>query len=485
MCLLFHSSCQCTALPNALLSPSFPVSKYDVEGTLNNNKEVWITTLDPFLITATRSAFTGFHDLGRELWLWGTQRAMPKKPEGWTKSQNTYVDAILHGEFSDHVHKVDPAFGGYHTVRQWVSNRAEEIMDDETVFGLVSEDRKKSLKDAIVIKFRNYYNNNLKKKAGVGASTVRQSTLDPDFWKLLLPGPTARQNFEHSIKDDIMEVVRSTGANYQTVLKEKWEALSEDEQKSWNLTVTKHDAQRNFETFHGNIAGLLSEVCQSGILGKAQMMLALSTRAGELDEVIVRSCFVRFTNDGVSLNSDEKGSAARAEFMKAWSLYANKTTPRSSASMIHPSAKVRIPFNEDGVPIFPEVDVQNIDIRGTISAYLNAVWKFSRPGQVLDDSVWGAIQTDPSSFFDTVRFSLDLENPANATKVSLFRMMTFFSDMGAENPFIFYQSNPDAQKTSAAVAPDRAPPSPPASDAALITPRALSPTPMLASRTGS
>ncbi|KAI0026689.1 hypothetical protein K488DRAFT_75159, partial [Vararia minispora EC-137] len=196
MCLLFRSSCQCTAPPNALLSPSFPVSKDDVEGTLNNNKEVLISTLrvDPFLITATRSAFMastslpvtcGYGALKADLLrpvrpstqiffsaFYLLCRAMPKKPEGWTKLQNTDVDAILHGEFSDHVHKVDPAFGGYHTVRQWVSNRAGKIIEDETVFGPVSEDRKKALKDAIVIKFRNYYNNNLKKKAGVGASTV-------------------------------------------------------------------------------------------------------------------------------------------------------------------------------------------------------------------------------------------------------------------------------------------------------------------------
>ncbi|KAI0026542.1 hypothetical protein K488DRAFT_75269, partial [Vararia minispora EC-137] len=410
---------------------------------------------------------------------------MPKAPDGWTKSQNRDVDAILHGEFSDHVRKVDPAFGGYHTVREWVSNRADNIINDESIFDLVSEDRKKPLKDAIVTKFRNYYNNNLKKKAAVStlAATGRQSQLDPDFRRLLLPTGTARQAFEHSIKDDIVDIVRTTGANYQTVLKEKWDALSEEERRGWDQpsgTVTKHNVQRNFETFNANVGTLLSQVCESGSLGKAQMMLTSSTRAGDSDEVIVRTCFVRFTDDGVSFAGDEEGSVVHDELMRAWSVYANKTTPRSSSSesTTHPSAKVTIPLNEDGIPIFPDVDMQNVDIRGTISAYLSAVWECSRPGEALDNSIWERIQADLSSFFDTSRFSIDLENPAIATKASLFRMMAYFSEIGTESPFVFYRSNPDACKTRASIVLDRPLPSSPVSNAVLTTPRALSPTPI-------
>lgn len=157
----------------------------------------------------------------------------------------------------------------------------------------------------IVRKFTNYRNQvyvkSDAKQASLPVSTLKKSNPLLKFSSLM----TGRELFAHENNQSIDSAVKqrsldtgnkNSAAVYQTILKEKWDSLSGEDQAVWNsmaeaeagdvvkcvdaslfqfLTPNHH---RNQEEFASYISLALRELCQGKVLGDAEMLLFYAFR---------------------------------------------------------------------------------------------------------------------------------------------------------------------------------------------------------------
>ncbi|KZV60060.1 hypothetical protein PENSPDRAFT_671935 [Peniophora sp. CONT] len=345
-----------------------------------------------------------------------------------SKEQSRYLRTIVEGEFTTHVSTNDPNFKGYKTISGWVSDKVQSILNSEGFKGDAEADPE-GMKRTITTRFRNHYNNKLKKDhiAALAASTTTASTaslplVNDRFIKLLLPPLTGRQLYEAENKEGIIKQSSGGGvAEYQRLLKIAWDGLDEDEKDEWvqRAEVEEHDLEQNRILLRDNLASQLTRICCDARFGGMTMFMQVSYR--QLDGKIKSFSAEGGLPDAALFLDDEQSKSAYSSFTRAWRQHSNAALPHSKESRSS-SPDVPIPRNANGMPVFPEVDsgsTPHVALSAIITAYLEEVWTYSRADLGRDDESlpWNDVAACPEEFYDVDSFPFlsfvkaDLKDP--------------------------------------------------------------------------
>ncbi|KAJ6448758.1 hypothetical protein C8R45DRAFT_947771 [Mycena sanguinolenta] len=310
----------------------------------------------------------------------------------------------------------------------------------------------------IVRKFTNYYNNVYKKTHPDEPSAPELIKSNPLLkFNSVLSG---RQLFSRECRDEISHLsaqrAADTGINevaaYQIMLKEKWDALSEEEQNEWDSQA--EDEAGDVELFR-------------------------NTKTGELVAGTVHGhCKQNTANFG--------GEDLQNTYGMRWAQFADSMILRPQFPTIA-SATV----DDKGTVIFPAVDLEKIpvvELRVLLDEYLQQRWVGELPVP------WDEIIAAPRKFYDTERFTLpfSLKSPVLLNTIETLALGEYFNSTRCSGPFYFnnpQSSSPPASRqsslpvvepnTPAAILPQAtpspsAPTSPPSHPSVSTTPPALS-----------
>ncbi|KAJ7501382.1 hypothetical protein B0H11DRAFT_1908249 [Mycena galericulata] len=216
-------------------------------------------------------------------------RAMVKGQ--FTKEQNNHIESF----FSAFAKEMDKGVTGVPLTR-WKQTHASNIMDSP-LFSTLDLERfprktclyEPLLSQMIVRKFTNYRNQvYLKSDAtqlSLPVSNLKKSNPLLKFSSLM----TGRELFARDNNESIAAAVtrrsldtgnKNSAAVYQTILKEKWDSLSGENQVHWSSMAEAEagDVAKNQEEFPSYINLALRDLCQGKVLGDAEMLLFYAFR---------------------------------------------------------------------------------------------------------------------------------------------------------------------------------------------------------------
>ncbi|KAI0026942.1 hypothetical protein K488DRAFT_74948 [Vararia minispora EC-137] len=377
-------------------------------------------------------------------WIYASLLGMPdenvKKPDGWTDAQNKLVEGSVRSTFREHVLAVDPTCAGWDNVKCWASGCIKELLNKDEFSEIIDEKERKTRSVQMTNKFKNYYNNNLRKKARAqGAVDAKPDTprqLDDRFLNLFVPHHTGQAAFERQEKESLTAAANRNVGTYQSLLKAKWDALSPGQQASWQQSVNAEhnnvNFYRNINHFTESMPVALSTIAQSGLLGDALLFFAFATKTPDAG---LKSHFysTTFGPNAAHFSEDKESTVVYEAFKEQWALYGMRNIPNP------PLAKPR--------PNDAYIDIEELNmstLRRVMTDYLDALWGvfyYFRKGEPLDDGTWEKIGEDPSSFYDMATFPITLQNPVTA-QASLLHMMaaTLQSFSESNKPFALYRN---------------------------------------------
>ncbi|THU99895.1 hypothetical protein K435DRAFT_855264 [Dendrothele bispora CBS 962.96] len=230
-----------------------------------------------------------------------------------------------------------------------------------------------------------------------------------------------------------------SGARFKKALKELWDAESDkasyetQAQKFWNVS-------ENQLQFLSGASSILQALCEYKHLGKAELMLmyTFSREDGSFDS----GCISGHSEASTTDFSDEHEAAYRA-FLEEWAKY----VPEQSLQ----KPKYSIPVDSRGLPCFPTLDLESVaigELRGILSAYLNALWVFAgRHGPL----PYTDFQRSPEVFFNTTLYQPPLLKDPGDTSVKgititeLAEWFSTHSTLSAPNHFEFRSADSTEQ----------------------------------------
>ncbi|KAJ7491640.1 hypothetical protein B0H11DRAFT_2008524 [Mycena galericulata] len=221
--------------------------------------------------------------------------------------------------------------------------------------------------------------------------------------------------------------VGTLGALYQTVLKEKWNALDEDSKEGW----------QNQKDFCLGMQSALGDLCQGGLLGDAEVLMFYAFRdaKGDLDTGTLHAHSVHN-----KINFGGTKEELWHSYGQPWYQFAENAIPRHSQAK---ALSLSIPVNTNGAPVFPSIDTGTVavmDVRYLLVEYFKAVWIHSVTPT--DPIPWDNVATAPHLFYDTTifRFPVPLCSPANLSNVHVLQVAEFLnstSSFASTSPFVF------------------------------------------------
>ncbi|KAJ7659304.1 hypothetical protein DFH06DRAFT_1472679 [Mycena polygramma] len=183
----------------------------------------------------------------------------------------------------------------------------------------------------------------------------------------------------------------------------------------------------------------LTDLAQDGLLGDAELLLFYGFRkpaSGDLDIGIIHG---HSTKNRVNVGGSH--AELQANYGDAWGLFADTVIPRPVIT-----SNSVIPRNESGVPVFPSVDLNAItpaDTRFLLEEYWSHIWAFAWGAADSPPIPWEEIASNPSVYYDTVKFRLPLglappqtPNTLHTTIWGEFLVRT--SSLLEDSPFVFY-----------------------------------------------
>ncbi|KAJ6582632.1 hypothetical protein DFH09DRAFT_1309580 [Mycena vulgaris] len=213
----------------------------------------------------------------------------------------------------------------------------------------------------------------------------------------------------------------SVAGFYQSVLKERWDALDDEDKLEWQERAEEGagDMASNQAEFGRKMHAALTDLSQGGLLGDAELLLFYGFRnptSGDLD---------------IGTHSE-----MQANYGNPWAAFAESVIPRP----IVEETSV-IPRNAFGVPVFPSIDLNIVtpaDTRVLLTEYWAHLWDSNYP-----PIPWAAIANNPSGYYDTMRFNLPLSLIAPQTLNTLHTTVwaEYFvrtSSLFEDSPFTFY-----------------------------------------------
>ncbi|KAJ7795498.1 hypothetical protein B0H14DRAFT_3495902 [Mycena olivaceomarginata] len=315
----------------------------------------------------------------------------------------------------------------------WKQKTASEILNSSHFSDLdTSEFSRKQWFDMIVRKFTNYRTQvYLKKNPDIVGSPQAPSATGPLFkFPPSLPAVNSLRG------------TTNPAAVYQTVLKEMWDALSNDEKLHWDKMAEAEsgDIEKNQKEFRPKMHQALTDLAQGGLIGDAELLLFYGFRkpaSGELDIGIIH---------GHSVHNRINFGGSRAEFQTnygdPWGIFADAVIPRPLVT-----EDSVIPRNAFGVPVFPGIDLNVVtpaDTRVLIAEYWAHIWAHVwAPVTDYPPIPWENLGRNPSAYYDTVKFSLPLKLALPQTLNTLHTTiwaehLVRTSSAFADTPFVFY-----------------------------------------------
>ncbi|KAJ6619076.1 hypothetical protein B0H10DRAFT_1947089 [Mycena sp. CBHHK59/15] len=286
---------------------------------------------------------------------------------------------------------------------------------------------------------------------GTGLTRWKQSTasniLDsPLFLSLDMVAVPRKTWFEFSSirsgRQLFAEENEGAGA-YQTVLKQQWDSLTEEEQSGWNerAELEAGDVSQNQQEFATTMTLALRDLCQSQLLGDTEMVLFYAIRQPDTGDLLARTihghCVANQQNFG--------GTAEELDMQygQLWSEFAEDVILRSIA------VNSLIPRNSSGQPVFPSINIDTVpiaDLRTLLGEYFEQCWsEVCRPaGQKIKSIPWAEIVSNPGKYYDTEghSFPIALAHPQNLSTIGVItiaQVLLSTSVINSPTPFRFLE----------------------------------------------
>ncbi|KAJ7465833.1 hypothetical protein B0H11DRAFT_2049476 [Mycena galericulata] len=331
---------------------------------------------------------------------------------------------------------------------KWKQDTANQILDSPLFVDLdLQVNPKKKWHEMVVRKFTNYRTQvYLKRNPTSETSRSSRKGIPLLHFSSLL---TARQFFardnnagihsEASTRLASAGGVGTLGALYQTVLKEKWNALDEDSKEGWQSKAEKFagNIEQNQKDFCLGMQSALGDLCQGGLLGDAEVLMFYAFRdaKGDLDTGTLHAHSVHN-----KINFGGTKEELWHSYGQPWYQFAENAIPRHSQAK---ALSLSIPVNTNGAPVFPSIDTGTVtvmDVRYILVEYFKAVWIHSVAPT--DPIPWDNVATAPHLFYDTTifRFPVPLCSPTNLSNVHVLQVAEFLnstSSFASTSPFVF------------------------------------------------
>ncbi|KAJ6496906.1 hypothetical protein DFH09DRAFT_1447719 [Mycena vulgaris] len=234
----------------------------------------------------------------------------------------------------------------------------------------------------------------------------------------------------------------SVAGFYQSVLKERWDALDDEDKLEWQERAEEGagDMASNQAEFGRKMHAALTDLSQGGLLGDAELLLFYGFRNPTSGDLDIGTIHGHSSQNRVNFGGSH--SEMQANYGNPWAAFAESVIPRP----IVEETSV-IPRNAFGVPVFPSVDLNIVtpaDTRVLLTEYWAHLWAHSwSPDSNYPPIPWAAIANNPSGYYDTMRFNLPLPLIAPQTLNTLHTTVwaEYFvrtSSLFEDSPFTFY-----------------------------------------------
>ncbi|KAJ7303457.1 hypothetical protein DFH08DRAFT_825914 [Mycena albidolilacea] len=337
--------------------------------------------------------------------------------------QNKHIESF----FPDFVKKLDNGVpSGELTL--WKQNTAPNILDSPLFESLdLQTMTRKEYYERIVRKLTNCRNqlyDKAHKREGSPPKPLNLKKANP--WLKFSTLMTGRQLFVEETHETTILLSKqraldtgpsSPAALYQNILKERWDALSAEEQATWNKRAEADagDVEKNPAEFTDVLSLSLQHLCQSNLLGDAEMVLFYAFCEPNHGDIRAGTCSI-----GCLWHI--------ARFMRGLS-----TTPSDLS--------VTIPRNSARLPVFPSIDINLVamaDIRLLLVHYFDECWGevfvpinqarpsnyhgFDIPGSQQTEKLipWAKIVSHPEKYYKVLNLAQDLRDKSGLDSPNLF-----------------------------------------------------------------
>ncbi|KAJ7359910.1 hypothetical protein DFH08DRAFT_801672 [Mycena albidolilacea] len=320
----------------------------------------------------------------------------------FSAEQNKHIESF----FPDFVKKLDNGVPSGE-ITLWKQNTASNILDSPLFESLdLQTMTRKEYYERIVRKFTNYRNqvyDKAHKHEGSPPKPLDLKKANPLLKFSTLT--TGRQLFADETHETTILLSKQreldTGpsnpaALYQNILKERWDGLSAEEQAAWNKRAEANtgDVEKNQAEFADALSLSLQHLCQSNLLGNAEMVLFYAFREPNHGDLLAGT-------------------------------------------------------NSAGLPVFPSIDVNLVaiaDIRLLLVHYFDECWgegfdilEFRQTEKVIP---WADIVSHPEKYYkiESLPSSVVLDHPENLSLVQVLSLAQDLRDksgLESPNPFCF------------------------------------------------
>ncbi|KAJ7688001.1 hypothetical protein B0H17DRAFT_1135846 [Mycena rosella] len=288
---------------------------------------------------------------------------------------------------------------------------------------------------------------------------------------------------------------------YQTILKERWDALSGEAQAEWNERADTEagDVSQTQEEFAPNIQLALRNLCQGRFLGDAEMVMFYAFRESDSGDLVAGTIHGHSKRN--TLNFGGTNEELQLRYENAWSEFAENTIPPNNSTVglaYFNSLNPSIPRSSSGYPMFPSINLNTValdDIRALLYEYFDQCWAHRGLSENVMSIPWEDLALNPGKYYDTTGsyFSMALDNPQSLSTIQVLTLaqdILAHSGVDSPTPFRFLQphgvvlipstpSAPPPRSPSPAV--NLAPTSPLAPSTPVFPPKQPTPTPPPAS----
>ncbi|KAK1234305.1 hypothetical protein PQX77_002488 [Marasmius sp. AFHP31] len=265
---------------------------------------------------------------------------------------------------------------------------------------------------------------------------------------------SGKEIFEQEMSDQIKSLARAKrskdatlnpGAAYQTALTELWNAADRDRFESRVVKEGAGDIFENQGTFKEFFYGALTAICESGYFGPCELVLYAGFR--DRDN-ITRTVRIDASSDPQSdaqfLQQDNK---LKEMVYDAWtSFVADRLPVHAIEENATATQEVQIPCNTAGVPVFPDVNENDISFtkfKDLYGRWLRSLWDYTWPKDQNMPAVPTAdLLAHPHLFYDTEKYSFPapLGSPDLLQRNMMFDFLVYLksvSNIEDDDPFVF------------------------------------------------
>ncbi|KAE9397264.1 hypothetical protein BT96DRAFT_995983 [Gymnopus androsaceus JB14] len=329
-------------------------------------------------------------------------------------------------EFEKQVNKHDSNFIGSSVVNKWRKDTSEAILalieDGTAPFQNIplTNGRKKSNLNAINRVFQNHYHHKLKKvRPGSGIVVSHEDAIKIiESIRELRAATTGREYFKVQLADDIQQRV-DQGENYQTVVKDMWDGLTEEKRNQWNEEAKQVDVAGNQRRFQTALPALFKVFATSGHVGPVEALVVYSYCNTE------QQVHTRHFSMGTSGLDFATETIGENEFLK---LYV-KPFHNWAADALPVDPKGYIFLYDNGFALFPDVELAELkgkEIQTLVKDFLGKIWG----KQYGIEIPWDEIKEDPRSFYDERKFHLPvaLVDPQTISGANIVTLAEYFQE---------------------------------------------------------